>query len=109
MKSYRLYAILISLLVILSAGIFVPGAALAADTDSSHSVYFRPAIRFGTDNRTLYILDLLAPVYRGDKDLFFVNAKFTPDDLDAWEIERGPRVPSARPGRQTPSRREPLL
>jgi hypothetical protein len=67
----------------------LPASGYAADDAKDLSVYFRPAVRFGSDHRTLFILDLLAPVYRDDKGLFFVNAKFTPSDVDSWEVNAG--------------------
>jgi len=59
------------------------------DEDPGFTIYFRPAVRFGTDDRTLFILDFLVPVYRGDKDIVFINTKFTPDTDDAWETNLG--------------------
>jgi hypothetical protein len=61
----------------------VPVSAAPADDGNDLSVYFRPAVRFGTDDRTLFILDFLVPVHRGNKDLIFINTKFTPDDHTA--------------------------
>jgi len=71
------------------AAVFVPVSGLAADQTDDLSVYFRPAVRFGTDDRVLYILDFFVPVYRGNNDLLFVNAKFTPDNHHAWETNLG--------------------
>jgi hypothetical protein len=67
----------------------IPTSGIAADEATDPSIYFRPAVRFGTDDRTLFIMDFLIPVYRGNKDLLFINTKFTPDDHDAWETNLG--------------------
>jgi hypothetical protein len=61
----------------------------AVDGPSDFTIYFRPAVRFGTDNRTLYIMDFLVPFYQGEKNIVFFNPKFTPNDLDGWETNLG--------------------
>jgi len=77
-------------LVLCSIAAFaVPVSGLAADDANDLSVYFRPAVRFGTDDRTLFIFDFLVPVYRGNNDIVFINAKFTPDLDEAWETNLG--------------------
>jgi len=60
----------------------------AAD-DIAYSIYFRPGVRFGTDSRTLYIMDLLVPLYRDEKNILFGNIKYTPNDRSGWEINAG--------------------
>jgi Inverse autotransporter, beta-domain len=57
--------------------------------DTGYSVYFRPGVRFGTDDRTLYIMDLLVPFYQDDKNIVFGNIKYTPNNHDGWEINAG--------------------
>jgi hypothetical protein len=83
---------ILGLVIVLAALVTVlPVPGYAADDAKANdwTIYLRPAIRFGTDDRTLFILDLLAPVYRGGNDVLFLNAKFTPDDHDAWETNAG--------------------
>ncbi len=83
---------ILSIALVLGAlAAILPVSGYAADDAKANdwTIYLRPAIRFGTDDRTLFILDILAPVYRGDKDILFLNAKFTPDDHDAWETNAG--------------------
>ena len=75
-------------------GIFALPATAAkekADTDSGSAwnIYFRPAIRWGTNSRTLYIVDFLIPLYQDDKNILFANPKFTPNDRDGWEVNLG--------------------
>jgi len=57
--------------------------------DSSYNIYFRPAIRWGTNDRVLYIVDFLIPLYQGDRSILFANPKFTPNDRDGWEFNVG--------------------
>jgi hypothetical protein len=71
------------------AAFAVPISGLAADDAKDLSVYFRPAVRFGTDDRVLYIMDFLVPVYRGDTNIVFLNTKLTPDNQDNWETNLG--------------------
>jgi hypothetical protein len=52
-------------------------------------IYFNPGVRFGTDNRTLYILDFLVPLYQDDKSILFANPRYTPNDQDGWEVNLG--------------------
>jgi len=56
---------------------------------TSPSVYFRPGVRFGSDDRTLFIMDFLVPIWRGDKSVVFFNPKFTADDHDGIETNLG--------------------
>ncbi len=57
--------------------------------DPSWTIYYRPAVRFGSDDRTLYINDFLIPIYQNDKSIIFNNTKFTPNDQDGWEVNVG--------------------
>ncbi len=57
--------------------------------DTGYSVYFRPGIRFGSDSRTLYIMDLLVPFYQDDSNIVFGNIKYTPNSNNGWEINAG--------------------
>jgi hypothetical protein len=59
------------------------------NTDHEWTIYYRPAVRFGTDDRTLYINDFLVPLYQNEKDILFSNIKFTPNDQDGWEVNLG--------------------
>ncbi len=86
MNSKRLLGIMI---VLSTLAVALPVSGLAADDAKDLSVYFRPAVRFGTDDRVLFIMDFLMPVYRGDKDIVFINTKFTPDTDEAWETNAG--------------------
>ncbi len=65
----------------------VSGAA-AEDTDDL-SVYFRPAVRFGTDDRTITSFDLLVPFWQGDKSILFFNPRYSLDDRDGSEVNFG--------------------
>jgi len=78
------------IVIVLSAlAAIVPASGYAADTANDWTIYLRPAVRFGTDDRVIFIIDALAPVYRGDKDIVFINTKFSPDNHEAWEINAG--------------------
>jgi hypothetical protein len=57
--------------------------------DKEWTIYFHPGVRFGTDNRTLYIMDFLVPLSQGDKNILFANPKYTPNDVDGWEVNLG--------------------
>jgi hypothetical protein len=57
--------------------------------DPKWTIYFRPGVRFGTDDRTLYVMDFLVPLYQGDKGILFANPKYTPNDRDGWEVNLG--------------------
>ncbi len=86
----NLKRILGTMLVLCAIAVFaVPVSGLAAEKDNDLSVYFRPGVRFGTDDRTLFIMDFLVPIYRGDKNIVFLNTKLTPDDLDGFEVNLG--------------------
>jgi len=87
--------LLIGLILIVTScvwGVCVPtafGAAPETTADPSWTIYFRPGVRFGSDDRTLFIMDFLVPLYRGDKDIVFFNPKLTPDDHDGLEVNLG--------------------
>lgn len=59
------------------------------EEDPVWTIHFRPGIRWGTDDRTLYVLDFLIPLYQGEKNILFANTKFTPNDQDGWELNLG--------------------
>ncbi|MBN1574338.1 MAG: inverse autotransporter beta domain-containing protein [Deltaproteobacteria bacterium] len=59
------------------------------EDDQKWTIHFSPGIRWGTDNRTLYILDFLVPLYQDERNILFVNAKYTPNDLNGWETNLG--------------------
>jgi hypothetical protein len=84
---------LLSIAVVLSAlAVAIPVSGLAADdagTADDWTIYLRPAVRFGSDDRVLFIVDALVPVYRGADDIVFINGKFTPDNREAWETNFG--------------------
>ncbi len=81
---------ILGLVIVLAALVAAfPVSGYAADSANDWTIYLRPAVRFGTDHRTIFIIDTLAPVYRGDKDIVFINAKFSPDDHGAWETNAG--------------------
>ena len=67
----------------------IPVSAKEVKEETGWDIYFRPALRFGSDGRTLYIADVLVPLYKDDKNILFVNSKFTPDDHDGWEVNLG--------------------
>ncbi len=73
-------------------GIF-PQDTLANQSEKDNiqkwTIHFRPGISWGTDNRTLYILDFLVPLYQDEKNILFVNTKYTPNDLNGWEVNLG--------------------
>jgi hypothetical protein len=67
----------------------VSAAGEKAKDDPKWTIYFHPGVRFGTDDRTLYIMDYLVPLYQGDKNILFANPKYTPNDKDGWEVNLG--------------------
>jgi hypothetical protein len=75
------------LIVILSQSVFAE--TTDKNYDTSWTIYYRPGVRFGTDDRTLYINDFLVPLYRDEKNILFSNIKYTPNDQDGWEINLG--------------------
>ena len=87
MKSSKLSIFTLALLIIF---VLVPFMGQAeTDDDSDWTIYFNPAVRFGTNDRVLYVLDFLVPLYRGEKNILFANTKFTPNDHDGWETNLG--------------------
>ena len=72
------------LIVLVTALFAVPSipAEEKADPDSAWNIYFRPGVRFGTESRVLYIMDLLVPIYQDEKNIVFSNIKYTPNDHD---------------------------
>ncbi len=60
-----------------------------AAEDTKLPIYARPSVRFGTDDRTLYIMDILIPLYQGQKNVLFFNPRFTAQDIDGWETNLG--------------------
>jgi hypothetical protein len=75
------------LMTLVAAVLVVP--ANAAQEDRPWTIYFHPGVRFGSDNRTLYIMDFLVPLYQGDKNILFFNPRFTPNDIKGWEVNLG--------------------
>jgi hypothetical protein len=53
------------------------------------TIYYSPGIRFGTEGRTLFINDFIIPIYRDDNRILFGNVKYTPSDIDSWEVNLG--------------------
>ena len=67
-------------------------AAASAEVEekgSNWTLYFRPGVRFGTDDRILYILDFLVPLYQGKRNILFFNPKFSPNNQDGCEVNLG--------------------
>ena|GEM_PF-576683 len=92
MKPFKLFAGVTLFIVLAAALATLPVEAVAQDIktdDSTYNIYFRPAIRWGTNGRTLYIADFFIPLYQGDKSILFANPKFTPNDHDGWELNVG--------------------
>ncbi len=90
-RIFKQFLILISITVLI-IGAFLPNSV--ADTENNEddqkwTIHFKPGIRWGTDNRTLYILDFLVPLYQDEKNILFVNTKYTPNDLNGWEVNLG--------------------
>jgi hypothetical protein len=85
---------LIILAFFLVFSVFLFASSAYATTDDKNggppwTIYFNPGVRFGTDNRTLYILDFLIPLYRDDKSILFAEPRYTPNDQDGWEVNLG--------------------
>jgi hypothetical protein len=90
MKKKQLLYVLVIVGVLLSLTMGSGRLAAAPETDdSSLPIYVRPSVRFGTDDRTLYIMDILIPLYQGQKDVLFFNPRFTAQDIDGWETNVG--------------------
>jgi hypothetical protein len=85
----KLVWILLIMLVFSSGLVTLPAFAEDTGDDPSWTIYFRPAVRFGTDDRTLYIMDFIVPLYQGQKNLLFFNPRFTPNDVNGWETNLG--------------------
>jgi hypothetical protein len=68
-----------------------PAFAASNDKDDNRpwTIHFNPGVRFGTDNRMLYILDFLLPLYQDNKNILFANPRYTPNDQDGWEVNLG--------------------
>ena len=88
MKAFKRTAVYIAIFVILVMAGSIPGAAIAQD-QSDWTIYFRPGIRFGFDDRVIGYYDLMVPVYRSDNSVFFLNPKFSHDDSGGFEWNLG--------------------
>jgi len=76
--------------ILLAIVLLVPFAGqISADDSPDTKIYFRPAVRWGTNDRVLYVMDFLVPLYQGEKSIVFSNIKFTPDNHDGWETNLG--------------------
>jgi hypothetical protein len=92
LQNYSKCSIRIITVSIIAVSLLVPGAFAedkAKKGDTKWTIHFRPGVRFGTDNRTLYIMDFLVPLHQGDKNILFANPKYTPNDVDGWEVNLG--------------------
>lgn len=82
-----------SFILVFSLTAIVPPSAFSATNDNGidkpWTIYYRPGVRFGSDDRTLYINDFLIPIYQDPKNILFNNTKFTPNDQDGWEVNVG--------------------
>ncbi|MBN2224032.1 MAG: inverse autotransporter beta domain-containing protein [Deltaproteobacteria bacterium] len=87
--SFRRFFSLTVAFWLLAAFVIPVSAAAAADDSDAWTIYFRPGTRFGTDDRTLFILDFLVPIYQGEKNILFFNPRLTPDDHDGLEVNLG--------------------
>lgn len=83
--------VLVIFLIVTTLCFSLSGNAIADDTDPENpwTIYFRPGLRFGTDSRTLYVMDFLVPLYQDDRNILYANTKFTPNDHDGWELNLG--------------------
>jgi hypothetical protein len=89
LKMKKLFGITLALIMLCSGLVVLPAMAAETGDDPAWTIHFRPAVRFGTDNRTLYIMDFMVPLYEGQKNLLFFNPRFTPNDVDGWETNLG--------------------
>ncbi len=87
-KQFLYVLVIVGVLISLAMGSGQLSAEPQAD-DSSFPIYVRPSIRFGTDERTLYITDILIPLYQGQKNVLFFNPRFTSQDIGGWETNLG--------------------
>ncbi len=55
-------------LVVCTLAAAFPASAPAADQPNAWTIHFRPGVRFGTDDRTLFIMDFLVPLYQDEKN-----------------------------------------
>jgi len=83
----KVFSLALVLMVLCMAVTALP--AYAGESEHPWTIYFHPGVRFGTDNRTLYIMDFLVPLYQGDKNILFFNPRFTPNDQNGWEANFG--------------------
>ena len=60
-----------------------------AEGGSDWTIYFRPGIRFGTEDRVISYYDLLVPLYFTDKSVLFFNPRYSFDDRDGYEWNFG--------------------
>jgi len=65
------------------------GAPEKKEEKPAWQIHFNPSIRFGTDDRVLYMFDWLVPLYKGEKHLLFSNIKHTLSDKGGWEVNLG--------------------
>jgi len=63
--------ITLSLVIFCLLSSYVFAEDLGEKDKTKWTIYFRPGVRFGTDDRTLYVMDFLVPLYQDDKNIFF--------------------------------------
>lgn len=85
----RSFGIGLVLIMLCSGLVALPAAAAEPSDDPAWTIYARPGVRFGTDDRTLFIMDFIVPLYDGEKNLLFFNPRYTLGDGDGWETNLG--------------------
>jgi hypothetical protein len=68
---------------------FLPVPGNAADNGKDPSIYFRPGVRFGSDDRTITTFDFLVPFWQGEKNILFFNPRYSFDNRDGSEVNFG--------------------
>jgi len=78
-------------LVLLTCALFafLPLPSNAADNGTDPSIYFRPGVRFGSDDRIITSFDLLIPFWQGEKNILFFNPRYSFDNRDGSEVNLG--------------------
>lgn len=65
------------------------GEAFASEEKPVFTELIRPSVRFGTDRGPIWTLDIMIPLYYGEKDILFADPRVSTEDLDGYEVNLG--------------------
>jgi hypothetical protein len=57
--------------------------------NSPWTIYTNSQVRWGSNDRTIFTLDVLVPLYQGEKNILFFNSRLNKDDRQGSEVNLG--------------------